>query len=289
VYEVGSLLQRVDMVGLSAGSNGMTFNAEDETSRKDGSRRGGIRAYWAAEAGTKTGSYPKFRQIELKLKKVIGLVYATDELLDDASALETWIMNNLPEELRFVVEDSIINGTGAGMPKGILAGAGPRVSIAKEVGQAAATIVSQNIIKMWARMYAPNRRNAVWLINQDCEPQLMQMSIAVGTGGMLVYTPAGGLSAAPYGTIFGRPVLPVEYCATLGTQGDIVLTDLSDYQMIEKGGIQSASSIHVNFVTDESVFRFVYRVDGEPKHASALTPFKGTNTLAPTVILDERA
>jgi HK97 family phage major capsid protein len=198
-------------------------------------------------------------------------------------------MNNLPEELRFVVEDSIVNGTGVGMPKGILAGAGPRVSVAKETGQAATTIVSQNVIKMWARMYAPNRRNAVWLINQDCEPQLLQMSIAVGTGGQLVYTPPGGLSGAPYGTIFGRPVLPVEYCQTLGTQGDIVLTDLSDYQMIEKGGIQSASSIHVNFTTDESVFRFVYRCDGQPKQAAALIPFKGTNTLAPTVILDTRS
>jgi HK97 family phage major capsid protein len=85
VYEVGSLLQRVDMVGISAKSNGMTFNAEAETSRADGSRRGGIRAYWVAEAGTKTGSYPTFRQIELKLRKVVGLVYATDELLDDAN------------------------------------------------------------------------------------------------------------------------------------------------------------------------------------------------------------
>jgi HK97 family phage major capsid protein len=289
VYDIGTLLQRVDMVGISANSNGMTFNAENETSRADGSRRGGIRAYWTAEAGTKTASYPSFRQIELKLKKVVGLVYATDELLADANALENWILRNLPEELVFVVEDSIINGSGTGMPKGLLAGAGPRVSVAKEAGQAAATIVSQNVIKMWARMYSPNRRNAVWLIDQSCEPQLMQMSIGVGTGGDLVYMPPGGLSSPMYGTIFGRPVLPVEYCQAVGTQGDIILTDLGAYQMIEKGGIQSASSIHVNFTSDESCFRFVYRCDGQPKDAAALTPKSGGATLAPTVILDTRA
>jgi len=288
VYNIGELLRRVDMVGISANSNGMTFNAINETSRADGSRQGGIRAYWTAEAGTKVASEPEFRQIELKLKKIVGLVVATDELLQDASALETWILRNLPEELRYVVEDSLVNGTGVGMPLGIIP-AGCTVSVAKEVGQAATTIVSQNVIKMWARMWAPSRRNAIWMINQDCEPQLMQMSLGVGTGGVALYFPPGGLSASPYGTLLGRPVVAHEACQTLGTQGDIILADWSEYQAIEKGGIQSASSIHVYFVYDKTAFRFVYRVDGQPKWNSALTPKNGTNTLSPFVILDTRS
>jgi HK97 family phage major capsid protein len=288
VYNVGDLLNRVDMVGISPNSNGMTFYGINETSRADGSRRGGIRAYWTAEGGSKTSSKPEFREIELRLKKVVGLVYATDELLQDAGALESWIMQNLPEELNFVVEDSFVNGTGVGMPQGIV-GSGAIVSVAKETGQAAATIVSQNVMKMWARMWAPSRRNAVWLINQDCEPQLMQMSLGVGTGGVALYFPPGGLSAAPYATLLGRPVLPSEYCQTLGTQGDICLFDMSEYQAIEKGGIQSASSIHVNFTYDETVWRFVLRIDGEPKWNSPLTPKNGTNTLSPFIVLDERA
>jgi len=288
VYDVGDVLRRVDMVGISANSNGMTFNGVNETSRADGSRRGGIRAYWTAEGGSKTASYPEFRQIELKLKKVVGLVYATDELLQDASALESWIMSNLPEELKFVVEDAIVNGTGVGMPLGILP-AGCTVTVNPEAGQAAATIVMQNVVNMWARMWAPSRRNAVWLINQDCEPQLMQMSIGVGTGGAPLYFPPGGLSASPYATLLGRPVIACEYCQTLGTAGDIILADFREYQMIEKGGVQTASSIHVNFTYDETVFRFVYRTDGQPKWNSALTPHNGTNTLSPFVILDTRS
>lgn len=288
VYDVGELLQRASMFRVSANSNAMTFNADAETSRVDGSRRGGVRGYWLAEAGTKTASYPEFRQIELKLKKCAALVYATDELLADASALESYIMRIMPEELRFIVEDAMVNGTGVGMPLGILA-SGCLVSVGKETGQAAATIVAENVNKMWARMWAPSRRNAVWLYNQDCEPQLRLMQIPVGTGGVAVYVPPGGFSAAPYGTIFGRPCIPCEYAATLGTQGDIILADLSEYYMIEKGGIEAASSIHVNFVYDETVFRFVYRVDGQPAWNSALTPFKGTNTLSPFVVLDTRS
>jgi len=252
VYNVGDILRRVDMVGISPGSNGMTFYGVNETSRADGSRRGGIRAYWAAEGGTKTASQPAFRQLELRLHKVVGLVYATDELLQDASALESWIMRNLPEELSFTVEDSIFAGTGVGMPQGIW-NSGAVVTVAAEAGQAADTVVSQNIMNMWSRLWAPSRRNAVWVINQDVEPQLYQLNLGVGTGGVALYQPAGGLSQAPYSTIMGRPVLASEHAQTVGTLGDIGLYDFGEYQAIEKGGVQSASSIHVQFVYDETV------------------------------------
>jgi len=186
-----------------------------------------------------------------------------------------------------VVEDAIINGTGVGMPQGILA-SGAVVAQAAEAGQAADTVVSQNIMNMWSRMWAPSRRNAVWLINQDVEPQLYQLNLGVGTGGVTLWQPPGGLSGAPYSTLMGRPVLASEYCQTVGDQGDILLLDLQQYQMIEKGGIQSASSIHVRFVYDESVFRFVYRCDGISKWNSALTPFNSTITQSPFIALAAR-
>ena len=286
VYNVGDLLRRVDMTGVGAGSNGMTFNAESESSRVAGSRRGGILAYWACEAADKTPSHPTFRRLELSLNKVIGLVYATDELLQDAQALEGWIMSNLPEELRFVVEDSVINGPGGGMPLGIMASP-CLVTVAAEVGQANTTVVSENIMNMWSRRYI-GARDYVWLIHQDVSPQLYQMNLGVGTGGLPTYLPPGGLSGAPYGVLMGRPVLEIEYAQTLGTTGDIILASLREYQMIEKGGMQSASSIHVRFVNDETVFRFVYRCDGEPKWNLPLTPFHGNNTVSPFVALAGR-
>jgi len=113
--------------------------------------------------------------------------------------------------------------------------------------------------------------------------------VAVGTGGVPVYLPANGLSSSPYGTLFGRPVVPVEYAATLGTVGDVILADFSEYFLADKGGVQSASSIHVQFLTDQSVFRFIYRVDGQPAWSAALTPANGTNTLSPFVAVATRS
>lgn len=288
-YETGQLASRCRRIPVSGNANGIKINAIDEISRADGSRWGGVRAYWTAEAGDKTNATPKFRQIELSLKKLTGLAYATDELLADAGALESVLMTAFSEEFGFKLDDAIMNGTGAGQPLGILVSPA-LVSVDKESGQPAATLQPENIIKMWSRCYNRSRLNAVWFVNQDVEPQLFTMTIAAGVGGATVYMPPGGLSAQPYGTLFGRPVIPVEQCSTLGTVGDIVLADLSQYVLIDKGGIQSASSIHVRFANDESVFRFVYRVDGQPIWHSKLTPFKGSsNTVSPFVTLATRS
>jgi HK97 family phage major capsid protein len=137
-------------------------------------------------------------------------------------------------------------------------------------------------------MWGASRKNAVWLISQDVEPQLYSMSMAVGTGGVPVYMPAGGVSGQPYGTLFGRPVMPSEYCDTVGDLGDIILADFSQYLLLKKDGLKSDSSIHVNFVYDETAFRWVYRVDGQPAWASELTPKNGGSTQSPFVTLEDR-
>jgi len=281
-FAASDLLSRVTKFTVSSGANAMKIPAVSDANRADGSRWGGIRAYWAAEAGIKTASQPSFEQVALELKKLIGLCYATDELLQDATMLEGWIGTAFSKEFDFKIADAIINGDGAGKPLGIL-NAPCLVTVDAKSGQGASTIVAENIIEMWARRFGTNY---VWLINQNIEPQLYTMALAVGTGGVPVYMPAGGLSGVPYGTLFGKPVLPIEQAATLGTAGDIILADLSQYIMIEKGGIQGASSIHVKFTTDETAFRFVYRCDGQPIWKSYLTPYKGTTSYqSPFVVL----
>jgi HK97 family phage major capsid protein len=259
-----------------------------ETSRVRGSRWGGVRVYWLEEAGDKTASAPKFRKMELELKKIAGLCYATDELLEDATALGSIISQAFPEEFAWEFDDAIIRGNGAGQPLGIL-NSPALVTVAAQGGQPVDTIVYENIVNMWTRMIASSRGNAAWYINQDIEPQLFTMALVVGAGGVPVYLPANGAAGAPYGTLMGRPVLPIEQASTLGNVGDIMLLDLSQYLWIDKGGIKTNDSIHVRFTNDETVFRFVARVDGQPLWNSPLTPATGSaNTLSPFVTLAAR-
>jgi len=166
---------------------------------------------------------------------------------------------------------------------------GALVTAAAEGGQLPDTIVVENIYNMWSRLHPRSKSNAVWFINTDCWPQLFGLNETIGLSGVPMFMLPGALPNTPAGSLLGRPIVESEFNETLGTVGDIVLADLSQYILIEKGGVQQASSIHVQFLTDQTVFRFVYRCDGMPSWAVPLTPYKGTaNTQSPFIALATR-
>lgn len=286
-HDMGNILSRVQRLPISNASNGIKIPAVDETSRVTGSRWGGVQSYWVDEGTTATPSKPKFRVIELSLKKLMSTMYITDELLQDTTALTALAGQAFAEEIAFMTEDAVFEGTGVGQPLGVMKSEA-LISVAKEAGQATQTLTLNNIVTMWSRMWSRSRQNAVWFINQDIEPQLLAMNGTVGLAGQLVFMPPGGISAAPYATLLGKPVIATEFNSTLGTQGDVLLADMSQYLLADKGGVQAATSMHVAFLTDQMTFRITYRVDGKPIWTKPLTPFKGTATKSPFVTLATR-
>jgi HK97 family phage major capsid protein len=282
----GLLSQRCFRVPISEGSDGLKLKLMDESSRANGSRYGGIQTYWAAEADTVTATKPKFRLAQWELNKLFGLFYATEEVLRDAGALSTVVNKWFPMEFGFKIDDGIFNGVGAGMPIGIL-NAPCTVSQAIETGQVRATspILYENIVKMYSRVLNSSDANSVWYINRAMLPYLMLMTMPVGTAGVPVFLPPNGAAGQPYMTLLGKPIIPIEQAAAPGTVGDIVLADLNEYLIIDKGGIQSSVSIHVRFIYEESVFKWTYRFDGGPIRNKTLTPYKGSATLSPFVTL----
>jgi len=281
-FQTGILASKVRRIPISG--NGVSINAIDESSRVTGSRYGGVQVFWVGEGGTVTPKKPKFRQINMKVHKLMGLAYITEENLEDAPLLDSIVSDAFRKEMAYVVDDAILNGDGSAKPIGIM-NSGALVTVNKESGQAADTVVKDNLAKMRARLLAVNRANSVWFINQDVEPQLQLLTL----GDLGAYFPAGTFANQPLDQLWGRPVQPIEQCATLGDLGDIVLADLSEYLWIDKGDIKQQTSIHVRFDYDEMVFKFTYRADGQPWIQTPLTPAKGTNTLSPFVTLQARA
>jgi HK97 family phage major capsid protein len=142
-------------------------------SRATGSRYGGVQGYWINEADQITKSKPKFRQVRVEPQELAVLVYLTDKLLQNSSAaaLDRYVTTAAGDEINFLVGDSLVNGTGAGQPLGVM-NAPCLITVNKETSQAAATFQQENVSKMWARMHPRWRQSAVWLMNVDCEPQL---------------------------------------------------------------------------------------------------------------------
>lgn len=288
MHDQGQILQLLNPTPVSG--NELVMRVLDEKSRADGSRNGGVLGYWVDEGTAPNLSTLKFARVRVPLEKLAVVGYATDELLADVSALGAEMQDDFAEELVFKTEDAVIEGSGAGMPLGIL-NANCLITVDKETGQAAKSIVTTNLSKMWQRFHPRSRANGVWLINSDVEPQLDELTLPGGTAALeprfVSYGQDGILR------IKGRPVLVVEYASTVGTVGDIILADFSQYKMIDKDGIQQASSIHVRFLQDETTFRATYRVGGQPIWRQALTPFKGAgggnDTQSPFVALATRA
>jgi len=288
-HQTGKLPALCNRVPIGANSNGLKAPFIKESSRATGSRLGGVRVYRKNEAGAGVHAAPEFGKFEVDLEDMIGLCYATNDLVQDASSLGAIIERSFAQEFGFKMDDEIVRGDGVGKCLGFLNAPG-LTTVTKETGQSADTINAKNINKMWARRWM-GPGNYVWLVNQECMPQMDELNLPVGTGGALVYMPAGGLSGAQFDTIKGRPVLYIEQASALGDAGDISLVDLGEYVLIDKGGIQAAQSLHVLFTTNEMAFRWVYRINGQPSWDAPLTPYKGAaaNTVSPFVTLGARA
>jgi HK97 family phage major capsid protein len=270
---------------LNTSSNHMTIPV-NETAPWDGA---GIQAYWEGEGQQMNDSKDGFGTFDIKLHKLTALVKVTDELLEDAPALESYIKAQAPLAMMHKVNSAIIGGTGVGKPAGFLS-SGFKYKVSKESGQTADTIVFENIVKMTGRILPQSFAKAVWLVNPACMDQLRLMSFKAGaTSPVPAYLPPSGLAEAPYGTLMGRPIMPMMGgVKALGEEGDIALVDLSYYISAVKGGIKSDMSTHVYFDTNHTAFKFIMRIGGGCPYKAPVTTENGDFEMSGIVTLEDR-
>ncbi len=288
IFETSILGNKCTRQPIGAGFTKYSETVLDETSRVDGSRQGGILVYRRDEADTVTKTKTKLRENKVELQSLMGLTYFTEETMQDATALNGFVKRSFGKEFGFRVDQEILVGTGGQQMVGILGGPSI-VTVDKESGQVATTIVYENVVNMFSRMIPSLLGGAEWYINQNIWPQLMGLNLASGTAGQAVFLPGGNIAGAPYGTIWGRPIVPLEQCKTLGTEGDIIFANFSDFLIVDRDDVQTAESIHIRFDYAETALRFIYRVNGQPSTNSAITPNQGTDTISPYVSLQTRS
>lgn len=275
-----SLFGRADPIPI--GGSSVNFPA-DMTTPWDTS--GGIQAYWTGETDAITQSKVKLEGVTADLHQLSVLVPVSERLLEDAPALSGYIERKAPEKIGFKLDYAMVWGSGAGMPLGFM-NAACLVSQAAEGAQTTDTINATNVVKMFSRMPANLRSQAIWLIHPDAEPQLPLMTL----GQQPVYLPPGGLRGGDvYGSLLGRPVIPHEVCETVGDLGDIMFIHPPSFLAIRKAsGIKAATSIHLWFDQDLTAFKFVLRAGGQPWWSAAITPRDGSSTRSPFVTLASR-
>jgi len=277
---------------LTIGGNSITVNGTVDHNRNGTTYRyGGVVVYWVEEAAQITRSTLKFRQITLKLNKLGALSYVTEEEMSDANInFGARLLQKHAEGIADELVEAVMFGTGVGQPLGAFA-SDACISTTKETGQAADTIVFENIINMSADIWAPSMGKANWYYNGECLPQLRTMVIEVGAGGVPVYLTGNSIQGGAPASIDGRSAYPTEHCEALGDAGDIVVGDFSQYLLATKGSVNTAMSVHLRFDYDEVAFKSTFRVDGRPAWEQSLRPRKGASAkrVSPFVKLAARA
>jgi HK97 family phage major capsid protein len=254
-----------------------------------GSVFGGMIGYWGEEGAALVESNPKFGRATLDAKKLTGFALVPNELLQDSLISFSALIESLwPQALAFFEDLAFMSGTGVGEPLGFLgAGNSAGVAVAKESGQAADTIVLENVIKMYSRMLPSSLARGIWVCSPEAIPELYTMALSVGTGGgPVMLTNVAG--PAPM-TIFGRPLVVSEKAGRLGDRSDLAFVDLSYYLIGDRQQMTADSSTEYKFGNDQTAYRIIQRVDGRPWLQSAITPANGGPTLSPFVEIAERA
>lgn len=260
----------------------------DETSRVS-SIFGGVVVYRTEEGAELTESSASFASIKLDVTKQTALSHVPNELIRDWGAFGAFMDATLPAAMAYYEDLDYISGNGAGAPLGALHASNlALITVSKESGQSAATIVWQNAIKMYARMLPSSLGSAEWLASPDTFAELATMALNVGTGGSAVWLTDG--RGAPVLTLLGRPVRMSEKApAALGTLGDLSFVDWSMYLLGDYQNMTVDSSPHVKFTSDKTTFRAIARNDGRPWLQSPLTPHNNSATLSPFVVLETRS
>lgn len=263
-------------------SNSMKWNARTDKDHTT-SVSGGLKVSRRQETDDVPSSRMKMEQVTFTAHSLMGVAYATEEILTDSPiSFAAMIQEGFSDEFAAKLLDEKLRGTGAGEFEGVL-NCPATISIAKETGQPAATIVLENLVKMASRCWGSNQ---VWLANHDVIPQLATLSFVSGTGGTPFWW--GSAREGFPAQLLGKPIYFTEFCETLGTAGDLILADWSEYTVATLEGVKSAESMHVRFLNHERAFKFWMRNDGRSLWRSPLTPKKGA-TKSPFVTLATRA
>lgn len=300
VREQSFFLPKMRRLNVGPNSNSIEMPYWPDKDRSEVGRYGGAKAYWMSEADKYTAKKTQFATRSIKLAKLGAMGYATEEMLRDSTYLESIMTDAFISAMVWEVDEAAYMGAGtveaqAAKPLGMLNSSNKAlITVAKEAEQAAATITAANILKMYNQMAPECRNRAVWLINPDIETMLMQMVMSGGDNeagtsfGQFVYMPPNGLSAQPFGTLLGRPVISNEHASAVGALGDIAFVDPTEYFWMERDGLRQATSVHVRFEYDEMAFKFTWRCNGMPSWYEAATPAKGSTKRSPYVTLAAR-
>ena len=237
---------------------------------------GMVEMEWIEEGGTKPLTEPVFKEIELVVHGLKGFAIVSDELVTDSNpSVSAFLMNQLAGATSWWKDRAYLQGDGVGKPLGVIGAAGTFTQV-RVAANAFGYVDAVNMMLHFRKV-----KGGVWVLHQSVMADLYTMQ---DPGNNYVFVQ--GASGAPATSLLGYPVLWTENTQTLGTTGDVILADFSQYYIARNKGITVEVSREHLFRNDQTCFRVVARVDGQPAVQQPIYLADGATQVSPFVELD---
>lgn len=280
VLENSVVMQRAKPYSLEYGN--LTIPAFDDLDHATDGLYGGMVPQWLGEGSAATAVRGKLRTVNLKAHKLGLYMNMSLEVVMDSPILEQEVTSKLTESLNFYVDYYLLRGNGVAQPKGVLNDS----ALIKITRNTSSDVKWADIVNMYSRMYPPCLKKAVWVIAPSVTPKLINM---VDAGNHLIYVgnPSynGTIAAGVPNTLLGLPVFVSEKMPSLGTEGDILLADFSNYAYGTSPTIIMEKSNAPFWDEGLLSYRAIIRLDSEGLWSKAISPLNGDSDLSWCVTL----
>jgi HK97 family phage major capsid protein len=239
---------------------------------------GGVELTWTAEAKTVSDTKdPVIKDLTLRPQEVSGMSTINNKTLMNWQASGAFVQNLLRQAWISGRDYKFLRGSGAGCPFGVYNAPGA-IKIARATS---ATVGYVDLVNMLARLLPEALSNAVWVANMTVMPKIMTLQ---DEAKQYIFN-SGDATKGVGATLLGRPILWNGKTPTVGNEGDIMLVDFKYYLTKAGSGPFVAVSEHVKFTTNQTVFKIVANIDGQPWVKDPLLLEDGETTVSPYVIL----
>jgi HK97 family phage major capsid protein len=276
----GSIVRNSNARVITMTSPTMKIPGISSTSRSS-SVYGGIVTYWGTESTTLSDNKtkPAFNQVGLELNKLYGYVESYEDMIEDAIiSIGPLLQALFGDAINFEEDYQFIHGNGVGKPLGVLS-----APCLATVSRGTASTVNTDDITNMLGAFAGRYDKAVWITNQTTLTYLLRLQDAAGN---YLWMPgmSGDITGLSPGRLYGIPLVISEKASALGTAGDLILGDWSNYVIGDKEGLRVEESPHYKFGDDIRCWKFVKRVEGKPWLSAKITPKNGS-AISPFVAL----
>jgi len=201
---------------------------------------------------------------EMKLSKFGTAISLSSEFVeDDAGELDAFITSEYPKAAGLALDSNIVNGAGtSGAFVGFKASAATTGLISVAVTNATSGVVAvADILSIVSKIASEAFMVGKWYMPLSVYTQLPLLTI----GDRPVFLGQTGLADAPYGVLYGRPIVITDAVTTL------TFASMPYYAVAVMGGVKKEISVDADFLGDNVLIKFKQRAIGTPRALTSMT------------------